>query len=184
MVINMWENKNLSMKDIINNQQYQYKRMNYLMDGITACTDIGNARLKQEDAVLLLPHLNNPEFKLLAVADGMGGLSFGSKASNLALLELIKWFQNLSESYYYNETKINMELEFKLHEIDYLIRKSCINGGTTLSLAIVCKNNTIFINIGDSRIYIHKGSIFEQISNDRSISYDLFLKGKDRKSTR
>lgn len=171
-------NTSSSKLDIINNKQNFLKRVKYIMNNMNACSDIGKARKKQEDSVLILEHINNKNFKLLAVADGMGGLSFGGKASNLALLEIINWFENLPSSYYYNESKILIELQKKLSEIDLLIRNICIEGGTTLALAVVCEKNTLFSNIGDSRIYINNGSNFKQISTDHSSSFDLYLKGK------
>lgn len=167
-----------SKNDIIHNQQHILKRVKYLLKNMNACSDIGNERTKQEDSVLLLEHINNPNFRLLAVADGMGGLLLGGKASNLTLFEMIKWFERLPLSYYHNESKILAELGIKLHEIDLLVRKICGEGGTTLALAIVCEKNTLFVNIGDSRIYVHKGTYFEQISIDHSSSFDLYLKGQ------
>lgn len=167
-----------SKTDIINNKQHLLKRVKYLLSNMNACSDIGSVRKKQEDSVLLLEHINNFNFRLLAVADGMGGLSFGGKASNLALFEIIKWFESLSSAYYYNESKIYAELKLKLHEIDLLIRNICIEGGTTLALAIICEKNTLFVNIGDSRIYVHRENYFEQISTDHSSSFDLYLKGQ------
>lgn len=167
-----------SRLDIINNKQKNYKRIKYLLNNISACSDIGKVRKSQEDSVLILEHINNLNFKLLAVADGMGGLSHGEKASNLALLEIIKWFENLSSLYYYNESKILSELKSKLPEINLLIREFCFPGGTTLALAIVCEKNTLFYNIGDSRIYINNGENFKQISIDHSSTFDLYLNGK------
>jgi serine/threonine protein phosphatase PrpC len=88
-----------SKNDIIHNQQHILKRVKYLLKNMNACSDIGNERTKQEDSVLLLEHINNPNFRLLAVADGMGGLLLGGKASNLTLFEMIKWFERLPLSY-------------------------------------------------------------------------------------
>lgn len=167
-----------SKTDIFTNQQHLLKRVKYLLHNMNACSDLGKVRTNQEDSVLLLEHIDNFKFKLLAVADGMGGLSFGGKASNLALFEIIKWFESLPTAYYYKESKILEQIKLKLHEIDLLIRNVCIEGGTTLALAIVCEKNTLFINIGDSRIYIHRGNYFKQISTDHSPSFDLYLKGQ------
>lgn len=166
-----------SRADIINNQQRFLKRVKYVLHNMNACSDVGIIRKNQEDAVLLLEHVNNIDFKLLAVADGMGGLSYGEIASNLALLEIIKWFDNLPLSYYYSEAKVCKELKTKLYEVDSLIRKVCIKGGTTLALAVICKKNTFFTNIGDSRIYLYYKNNFEQITNDHSPCYDLYLRG-------
>lgn len=45
-----------------------------LGDNLYATTDIGKRRENQEDAILLIKDKENPKFKMIAVADGMGGL--------------------------------------------------------------------------------------------------------------
>lgn len=141
-------------------------------------SDIGKTRNIQEDSLLLLEHSLNSNFKLLAIADGMGGLSLGAKASNLVLFELIKWFEKLPSFYYYSENNIYDRLVDKIYEMDLQIRKSCLGGGTTLAVAIVCDKNTFFVSVGDSRIYINKGGKFYQLSTDHSSSFNLYLKGQ------
>lgn len=170
-------NFNFSKYDILNNEQQNRKNNNYTLNNMFAYMDIGNIRTRQEDSVLLLEHPLKKEFKLMAVADGMGGLLNGGKASNLALLNIINWFEKIPEDYYYKETKILFEIYEELEYIDTVIRKYCVQGGTTLSMAIFTKNTTICINVGDSRIYIYANNNLKQISNDHSISWDLYKKG-------
>ncbi|MGN1000537.1 MAG: PP2C family protein-serine/threonine phosphatase [Bacilli bacterium] len=145
---------------------------------MSACIDKGILRKNQEDAVLILHHPLNDNFKLLAVADGMGGLENGSAASNLALFELIRWFEEIPIQYFISESKIYSEISDILNKIDLIIREKCYNGGTTLSLAIVSQKNTLLLNVGDSRIYILNREIFKQISIDHSISWELYLEKK------
>ena len=47
-----------------------------LDDELSAATDIGKVRENQEDALLLIKDKNNPKFKMMVVADGMGGLEY------------------------------------------------------------------------------------------------------------
>ncbi len=169
---------NNSRDDIINNRQKDYNDVNYALLNMNAKLNIGNYRKKQEDAVLLLVHPQNSNFKLLAVADGMGGLLNGAKASNIALFEIINWFENLPQDYYVKEKCIYQELYTILKCIDEKIRINCQTGGTTLSIAIISQNNTILLNVGDSRIYIYNEGKLQQISIDHSISWDMFVDGK------
>lgn len=171
-------NNNSSRNDIINNRQKDYDSISYTLLNMNANLNKGNFRARQEDAVLLLHHPLNNDFKLLAVADGMGGLQNGGKASNLALFEIINWFEKLSPEYYTKEKNIYLDLCDTLQYIDEKIRRICKMGGTTLSVAIISKNNTMLLNIGDSRIYIYDGNILNQISVDHSISWNMFVNGQ------
>ncbi len=169
--------ENKSRTDIISDLQTKKKRVTYSLPTMEACSDRGKLRQYQEDGVLLLPHEGNVDFKLIAVADGMGGLINGGQASNLALLELILWFEKLNPNYYQKESQLYLELEAKIKDIDAAISKKCGEGGTTLALAITCQNNTLFVNIGDSRIYVHKNHSLDQISKDHSLCYELYEHG-------
>lgn len=168
---------NASRYDVLNSLQQKKVNVNYQLNYMFACLNIGLLRKKQEDAALLLEHPDNKGFKLIAVADGMGGLSNGGMASNLALINLINWFESLPPCYYYKENKILNELYDELKYIDFLIRKRCNDGGTTLALSIFTKDNNICINIGDSRIYLYKSKRLKQISTDHSLCWKFYEEG-------
>jgi len=122
-------------------------------------SDIGKAREKNEDSYNIIEDDN---FIVLAVADGMGGHNAGDRASKIAVDTVKKTFENKKKSLY------NKEID----EIELLklIFKDCNNKifttsteikeyygmGTTLTLSIINKhNNKIFIgNVGDSRCYV------------------------------
>ena len=76
-------------KKIIRNYKKNSNSSNYIMisgltektegninlgDNLYATTDIGKRRENQEDAILLIKDKENPKFKMIAVADGMGGI--------------------------------------------------------------------------------------------------------------
>lgn len=167
---------NKTIVDIINNAQVSKKQVVYHENNIYAASNIGKIRSTQEDSLIILRHPYNFNFCLIAIADGMGGLDNGAYASNLALLEIFKWFIQLPKDCYYIEKDIYKELVNKVYYIDSLIRKKCNKGGTTLSIAIVSAHNTIFLNLGDTRIYIYKNYHLQQISIDHSISWNLYEK--------
>jgi len=137
--------------------------------------NIGKQRKRQEDGVLILEH---PciESTIISVADGMGGINNGADSSNLALRLLADWY--LSNN---NQTINQAELDSLFDEIDMAIRNKCNGGGTTLSAAIIAPEETTFINIGDSRIYLSNNNIFYQLSSDHSITWKLYLSGNIKK---
>lgn len=165
---------NYSREEIIKDIQKTYNRRTYTFENMAACTDKGLYRKTQEDAVLLLSHPLLSDFKLLAIADGMGGLNQGEKASNTTLFEIIKWFENTPITYYEKELPLYNEIINKINEIDERIRRLYRNSGTTLSLAIISKYNSQLINIGDSRIYLSNDKSFFQISEDHSLTWNMY----------
>lgn len=173
----MWtSDKNTSRRDIMRMDQSLNSRSCYTLGNMNACSDQGHIRNNQEDSVLLLCHPENKKFKLLAVADGMGGTEQGEMASLYVLNNLIHWFEKLPKSYYEHERNISLELSSKIQQINEEMRKVC-NGGTTLAMAVVARYNTFLMNIGDSRIYIHKHHHLTQLSVDHSLCWDLLHQG-------
>lgn len=163
-----------SREDIIKNRQKDYKQIRYLLDNMMAYSDVGKIKENQEDAILIDQYPTNDRFKILAIADGMGGLESGEVASNTALYELTNWFLNLNSNMFYKKEKIYKSLYSKLKEIDELITNKC-NGATTLAYSIVLNNETLIGNIGDSRTYIVKENILRQIGFDHSVVWNYYL---------
>lgn len=140
------------------------------MEVLDRISEKGPIRSKNEDATIYLNHPKNKNFKLLAVADGMGGKEYGELASNYTINEITKWFNHKTLEDLNDNDKV-----IKL--VNRLIKK--INNklithfgenvtGTTLTLAIKNKKNTIIFNIGDSRAYIYKDKELLQITEDDS----------------
>ncbi len=139
-------------------------------DIMAATTDVGRRRSNQEDAVLLAKN----KIKLMAVADGMGGHSYGEVASHALIAKIKEWFEGLSDEeindYYNDTTKIQLALDRIIHEAakseDF---KG--NGGTTLTCAVIGAHNTMIANVGDSRAYgMYKDGRLEQLTVDDSYS--------------
>ena len=155
-----------------------------LGDELYGATDIGKVRQNQEDAILLIRNDEILDFKMIVVADGMGGWQKGEIASDVIVNKLKDWFENLSKEErqcYYNgldglkeslqrkiETDIQVEVE---HKTSYL-------GGSTLVCAIVGKNDTLIANIGDSRAYIIKSGEIKQLSREDTVAQKKLEMGK------
>ena len=155
-----------------------------LDDELYASTDIGKARENQEDAVLLIKDEDISEFKMMAVADGMGGWQYGEVASHIIINKLKEWFEGLSKEekeYYYEDVnrlkeilqeKIERDLQVDVeYETEYM-------GGSTLVCAVIGKNNTLVTNIGDSRACIIKNGKLNQISREDTVAQINLEKGK------
>ena len=147
---------------------------------------MGNKRENQEDSVIILNHPQNPEFKMLVVADGMGGLASGEKASYAITSQITNWFENLDPRYFMDQNIQYLEQCFE-KEIQN-ISKEIYNtykghSQSTFVGAIVADKKTIVSHVGDSRAYIYSQGELRQLTDDDSLSYSLwkggYIKQKD-----
>lgn len=168
---------NNSELDILNNTQQIHNQVYYNDNEINGCSNIGFYRKNQEDSLLISRHPINDQCILLAVADGMGGLNNGNIASYICIKELLLWFKNLDYSFINNEINVQQNISIFIEFVDNIIRKKCGNGGTTLSFSLILNNKTLFVNIGDSRIYYCSNDNLIQITDDHSRVYDMYKKG-------
>ena len=147
-----------------------------------ATTAIGKRRENQEDAVLLIKDEQNPNFKMIVVADGMGGEQQGEFASNTLIEGLKQWFEGFSDKerqcYYDGVLKLQESLNDIINEISNRIVDQLYGlGGTTLVCAIIGEYDTLITNVGDSRAYIIKKGKLEQVTIDDSIVQEESEKG-------
>ena len=155
-----------------------------LDEELYATTDIGKIRENQEDAVLLIKDKEIPEFKMMAVADGMGGWSSGEIASDTIINRLKDWFENLSDEEkkcYYTGVEGLQDSLFDRIELDIQCEvewNTWHAGGSTLVCAIVGKNDTLIANVGDSRAYIAKDGKLVQHSREDTVAQENLEKGK------
>lgn len=145
-------------------------------DELMASTDIGKKRGNQEDAVLLIRDRQNPDFKMMVVADGMGGHSSGEVASDIIVNRLKSWFESLPR---YKkacfETSVEGLKDDLIDEIELKIQPAVSaetweQGGSTLVCALIGKNDTLIANVGDSRAYIAKKGKIIQLSREDTIA--------------
>lgn len=138
-------------------------------------TDTGMIREINEDRYL---YVNEEEYTLLAVADGMGGHNAGDVASSMLIDEILKY--NLKCGFL-NDTEINIEKCIKQanekiykHAIE---KPGCHGMGTTVTMAIIKGDKVFFANVGDSRGYVIKDSL-EKITIDHSFVEELVMQGR------
>lgn len=170
---------NRCLQEVLDGTQIKHQRNEYNLDGtLFATQDIGRYRQNQEDSTLIMNHPQNPNFKILVVADGMGGGEYGEKASNYIVSELSKWFSKLPLTYYENYEKLYPEFQSVVQRISqdiyekYNKRSGRISVGSTLVGAIIGKDITTIINVGDSRAYAIQNGVINLVTEDESRVWD------------
>ena len=135
---------------------------------LEARTDIGRIREKNEDVADCLEHPKDKSIKLLIVADGMGGKEHGEIAANFVVSSLVTWFQNkeVSDLNKVEETEKRLKSYIKSLNTKIIHRYGKNTIGTTLTMALVLKKETLIMNVGDSRAYLYRQKELIQITED------------------
>ncbi len=130
-------------------------------------TDTGAVREINQDSILMRC---KDDVGIFVVADGMGGHSFGEKASAIIVQQMEKWWRgfvktDMNREFHEVIEEIRMCLEQANYEIYSNYNVSGVCGSTVVAL-FVYKDKCCYFTSGDSRIYRLKGWKFEQISFD------------------
>ena len=154
-----------------------------------ALTDVGKKREHNEDNFLV-----DRKLALFIVCDGMGGHAAGEVASAMAVRtvhEEIKREKELLNDYVANKTGVdrvnkrditNM-LEFAVNRASSKIHAEATQDaskrgmGTTLVAVIFLGTQAFVVHVGDSRMYMMRGGVLEQITEDHNV-YNELLKRK------
>jgi protein phosphatase len=124
----------------------------------------------------------------MVVADGMGGMAGGEKASVLAIrtgirlvLESPKWALRIDEQ----ETRLLIgRLREYFHQVDAaLIRETEIDPslagmGTTLTVAYSVENHAFVVHAGDSRAYLLRNGELRRLTRDHTLAQSLADAGR------
>ncbi len=141
-------------------------------------TDVGKKRNHNEDSFLI-----DEEIQLYVVADGMGGHAGGGTASRLAVETIDRELREARER---NSRPFETDLPLQDSPLPEILRvaveKACatifkaaqedprLNGmGTTVVTLLVHRNHALFAHVGDSRAYLVRGDLVQQISEDHSL---------------
>lgn len=106
------------------------------------------------------------------VADGMGGADGGELASDIAAQEFDSWLQDLPAGLTPQEVQVRaMDMAVAVHRLINR-RGSELEGfkgmGTTLCGAFFYEGHWLWINVGDSRLYLLRHGEMMQVSRDHS----------------
>lgn len=151
-----------------------------------ASTDVGRKRAANEDNFLI-----DQDLKLFIVADGMGGHASGEIASAMAVhlvRDVIAGERDILESYDDEDPQSHVEvctlLEYAVHHACELIHHKAQQEpekkgmGTTLVALLVIGARGFIAYVGDSRIYLLRGDIVYQLTEDHSLKNELIRMGK------
>ena len=153
-----------------------------------ADTDIGKYREKNEDYLYA-------ENNLFIVADGMGGHMAGEVASRIAVEAFI---ENFNSSLKGRSKKISANKKtdnLGSSQVKELLLKSIKSAnrevyskatlqpgyygmGTTFTGCYIQQDKAYTIHVGDSRLYIKRGSEFNLLTSDHTIVGELFRRGE------
>ncbi|MCK8823614.1 Stp1/IreP family PP2C-type Ser/Thr phosphatase [Fuchsiella alkaliacetigena] len=136
-------------------------------------SDRGRVREVNEDNYLFL---DEDQFKLLAVADGMGGHQAGEVASTIAI-------ETLAE-YDFELKKPPQELRKLIKDINYKIYSAAQENaeykgmGTTLTMGLCWQGKLYIGHVGDSRAYLLRNGELRQLTEDHSLVNRLLKAGE------
>jgi PPM family protein phosphatase len=142
-----------------------------------AVTDVGRKRKGNEDS-----HFVNPEQHLFVVADGMGGHAAGEVASKIAVDAIneficltggdkdITWPFGLDDSISYDGNRLKTAVRYANRKVlDATREKSEYEGMATTVAAVLMDGATANLaHVGDSRVYLVRGSGLVQLTTDHS----------------
>ncbi len=141
-------------------------------------TDVGRKRNHNEDSYLI-----DDELKLYVVADGMGGHAGGGTASRLAVETIDRELRNSRERIDNPFLAATPLQDSPLPEvIRNAVESACLaifnaaqedprlaGMGTTVIALLVKDEYAFFAHVGDSRAYLIRGELIQQISEDHSL---------------
>ena len=134
-------------------------------------TDKGLVRKENEDAFCIEKDLG-----LLAIADGMGGHASGEVASKMAIEILRNSLKKEGEPV---PDRLNSGVKLANKMIYEASRsQSQLNGmGTTLTAVQFDGNRLSIAHVGDSRAYLIRGGVIEQLTDDHMIVFEQMARG-------
>lgn len=144
-------------------------------------TDIGKKRKVNQDYIFFSDEPVGCFPNLYIVADGMGGHKAGDKASSYSVTRFVELARKEDKGIPFLAMenilkKVNEEVyALSIREEEYA------GMGTTLVAATVVEQVVYVMNVGDSRLYYHDGSI-RQVTMDHSLVEELVRAGELNRS--
>ena len=149
-------------------------------------TNIGHVRKNNEDAILIQDYLfsevsfnevrflqiEEDDYLIVAVADGMGGHEKGEVAAKITL-EVLRREKPTTEK----ELEESLEKARKLIEYYKDKNPEAYGLGTAVAGLIKNKDYIVIFNVGDCRVYKKVGKFLRKLSKDHTLVEELIDKG-------
>ena len=143
----------------------------------SAATNKGS-RINNEDYYKIIVHPLDSSLLMAIVADGVGGYSGGEIASLFISEKLAFFFKNSQPLEINNTDLFSLKLQEELQRLnEEMLKNAYYIGATTLSCAVINKNDIIICEVGDSRIYTYNGNLLKQVTEDESEVWQLYKSG-------
>ena len=140
-------------------------------------TDRGSVRRTNEDAFFV-----DAELGIAVVADGMGGHAAGEVASRLAVEAIVSFIRRSHDDHEYSwpygiETTLSLNanrLRTAIHLANRRVFRAAESHdeytgmGTTVVCALIQDGRMVVGHVGDSRLYLLRGSVLSQLTRDDS----------------
>lgn len=135
-------------------------------------TDAGRRREVNEDSALAA-------FPCFLVADGMGGHEAGDLASRAAIAEFARRIRPGVRS---TVAEVGAALEAARTAVEAIAAGRERGAGCTLSGVVLVEDDGellwLVLNIGDSRVYVHRGAELQQVTIDHSLQNEAIAEGE------
>ncbi len=153
---------------------------------VGARTDVGRVRKNNEDSYRLVPALN-----LFLLSDGIGGEAHGEIASAMAVetaaMHCLESEKNLSTPFF-GQTRREFSgktnrLASAVRLANRAIRESALRDtsqrgmGATILAARLDGQRLSLVHVGDSRAYLLRSGVLEQLTSDHSVVTELVRSG-------
>lgn len=139
---------------------------------VAAVTDVGLKRLANEDSFLA----DGPSF---LVADGMGGYESGDRASAAVVAAFRDRFADAELGDFTGVNAALIEADDRVADVAAQTTRGA--GSTAAGIVMVDHGGIpywLVFNVGDSRVYRHRGSELEQLTVDHSLGQQLVERGE------
>jgi serine/threonine protein phosphatase PrpC len=144
-------------------------------------SDVGMRRANNQDSMVCLPAKTEDRFStrghLFVVADGMGAHAAGELASRIATEQIAMHYfrtgqSNSLEALRHSVSEANSEIHNRGQS-----NPEFHNMGTTASSLAIIPEGAVIAHVGDSRVYRLRDGIFEQLTFDHSLVWEMEASG-------
>jgi serine/threonine protein phosphatase PrpC len=165
---------------------------------VFARTEVGCARERNEDTFLVLdvatgtaglrPEIRvrelTPPGTVIAVCDGMGGAAAGDTAARMAADSLRDAVMRAAPFYQVEQAEqalLNSVTSANAAIAEFTkVHPDKRGMGTTMTAAIALGSQLVIVQVGDSRAYLRRGRVLQQLTMDQNVVGQLVAAGKLR----
>lgn len=146
-----------------------------------AGTDRGLVRDSNEDSYKIIPESSQNSYVYI-IADGMGGHNCGEVASRMAV-DFISNYVQKDGNRLFSSQNIEEKLKKLVEDTNTTVFETSLKNpeasgmGTTLTMAVIAGEKATVAHVGDSRLYLMRDEIIQQITEDHTYIWELIKKG-------